>query len=75
MPLTLFPTFALSPDGLGFVPAITVARADGSLIQTYRPSGPSAEFRTFTNHKAASADAWVIARRVVAARPEHFCQL
>jgi hypothetical protein len=69
-PLSLHPCVALDPAG--FVPAIKVVNAQGEYVRTYRPRGEAAEFRTFTRATAALLEAWNIARRIVADRPECF---
>jgi hypothetical protein len=69
--LSLHPVVALSDQG-GFIPAIKVVNALGEHVSVYRPEGAAAEYRTFTRHTAALADAWVIARRVANARPHIF---
>lgn len=71
MPFTLYPCAALSDDGY-FIPAIKVADSKGNHLRTYRPEGAAAEFRTFTNSRAALTDAWAIARRIAVARPAFF---
>jgi hypothetical protein len=69
--LTLHPCVALSPGG--FIPAIKVVNAKGEHVRTYAPQGEAVEYRTFTRKAVALLEAWVIARRIVSDRPDHFC--